>query len=149
MITSFGGLPAGLSESDFGKRSVPRNPIITDLLQRASYIEKVGTGIKRIKDSVEALGKGTVEFKYSEHWFDVIFSRQLENKVQNKVRKVQNKVQDGILTIISNTPRVSINEMAEQLSLSVRTIKTNIAQLKENGFIERLGSKKTGQWRVK
>lgn len=63
VITSFGGLPAGLNEAEFGVRSVLRNPLIADLLQRANYIEKAGTGIQRIKDAVAALGKGTVQFK--------------------------------------------------------------------------------------
>jgi predicted HTH transcriptional regulator len=43
-----GGLPRGLPEKDFGKRSVCRNPNIAALLLRCDYIEKMGTGIERI-----------------------------------------------------------------------------------------------------
>ncbi len=35
---------------DFGKRSVLRNVKIADPLQRAGYIERMGTGIRRISE---------------------------------------------------------------------------------------------------
>ena len=43
-----GGLPKGLQEKDFGRRSVCRNPNIASLLLRCDYIEKMGSGIERI-----------------------------------------------------------------------------------------------------
>ncbi len=47
-----GGLPRGLPPNDFGKRSVCRNPLIASLLLRCNYIEKMGTGIERIRNAV-------------------------------------------------------------------------------------------------
>ena len=44
-IVSPGGVPKGITKENFGKRSIARNPIIADLLRRAHYIEKAGTGI--------------------------------------------------------------------------------------------------------
>ncbi len=61
-ITNPGGLPTELSPKDFGTKSVTRNSIIASLLLRADYIEKVGTGISRIKNSIEELGVGSVDF---------------------------------------------------------------------------------------
>ena len=48
-----GGLPKGVSEKDFGRRSVCRNPNIAGLLLRCDYIEKMGTGIERIRAVLE------------------------------------------------------------------------------------------------
>ncbi|RZB37934.1 MAG: ATP-dependent DNA helicase RecG [Desulfobacteraceae bacterium Eth-SRB2] len=48
-----GGLPKGLPASEFGKRSVCRNPLIASLLLRCNYIEKMGTGIERIRTALE------------------------------------------------------------------------------------------------
>jgi ATP-dependent DNA helicase RecG len=48
-----GGLPKGLPEKDFGKRSVCRNPNIAALLLRCDYIEKMGTGIERIYEALK------------------------------------------------------------------------------------------------
>jgi ATP-dependent DNA helicase RecG len=44
-----GGLPKGLPPQDFGRHSVCRNPNIAALLLRCDYIEKMGTGIERIR----------------------------------------------------------------------------------------------------
>lgn len=41
-ISNPGGLPSGLKPSDFGRKSVARNPLIASLLNRINYIEKVG-----------------------------------------------------------------------------------------------------------
>ena len=38
--------------------------------------------------------------------------------------------------------------MAEKLNISQITIKRNIKELKESGYIERIGSKKTGYWKI-
>ena len=52
-ITSPGGLPSGISESEYlrGMISIPRNPILANVFFRLRYIEKFGTGIQRILES--------------------------------------------------------------------------------------------------
>lgn len=52
-IVSPGGLPSGLGEEEYlnGQVSLLRNPIIGNLFFRLRYIEKFGTGIKRINKS--------------------------------------------------------------------------------------------------
>ncbi len=51
-IISPGGLPLGLSEEEFltGRISVPRNKVICDIFFRLKIIEKMATGIRRIKE---------------------------------------------------------------------------------------------------
>lgn len=50
-IVSIGGLPIGISEEEFinGNFTHPRNRIIMDVFLRMKLIEKLGTGIRRIK----------------------------------------------------------------------------------------------------
>lgn len=52
-ITSPGGLPKGMDESDFlrGGISIPRNRILANVFFRLHLIEKFGTGIRRINES--------------------------------------------------------------------------------------------------
>ena len=47
-ISNPGGLPKGLNKEELGTRSVRRNPLIADLLHRIAFIEKAGTGIRRM-----------------------------------------------------------------------------------------------------
>jgi len=55
-ISDFGGLPKGLKTEEFGTKSVLRNPNIADLLQRIEYIEKLGTGITKMRGMVSEAG---------------------------------------------------------------------------------------------
>lgn len=55
-VVSPGGLPKGMALTDLGRKSVRRNALIADLLHRIEFIEKAGTGIKRIRDDVRAQG---------------------------------------------------------------------------------------------
>ena len=49
-VISPGNLPKGLTLADLGRKSTRRNPLIADLLHRIDFIEKAGTGIRRIRD---------------------------------------------------------------------------------------------------
>lgn len=73
-ITNPGGLVKGLTEKNFGKISILRNPNIASLLHRANYIEKMGTGINKIKNLM--LNAGLEEPKYKfDAFFTVTFKR--------------------------------------------------------------------------
>lgn len=51
-VVSPGGLPVGISESEYleGRVSIPRNQILADMFLRLKIIEKLATGIRRIKE---------------------------------------------------------------------------------------------------
>ena len=72
-IRSPGGLPSGMSESEYldGQISMLRNPIIGNVFYRLRYIEKFGTGIKRINKSYyDSITKP--EFKVYENFISII-----------------------------------------------------------------------------
>ena len=50
------GTIKGMKLSDLGHKSVRRNALIADLLHRIDFIEKAGTGIKRIRDEARVQG---------------------------------------------------------------------------------------------
>ena len=49
-IVSPGGLPAGMTEADLGIKSIPRNPLLFGILHRMEAVERIGSGIRRIRD---------------------------------------------------------------------------------------------------
>jgi ATP-dependent DNA helicase RecG len=66
VISNPGGLPSGLSPEEFGTKSVARNPRIASQLHRIDYIEKVGTGIMRIRQAVAEHGGTELELRYND-----------------------------------------------------------------------------------
>ena len=62
-VSSPGGLPKGLTLADLGHRSIRRNALIADLLHRIGFIEKAGTGIRRIRDVASEMNCPEPEFR--------------------------------------------------------------------------------------
>jgi ATP-dependent DNA helicase RecG len=56
-----GGLPGGLTLEDLGERSVRRNRQVADLLHRARYVERIGSGIHRMRQSLAENGNPPFE----------------------------------------------------------------------------------------
>ena len=54
-VISPGALPKGMAVADLGRKAVRRNPLVADLLHRIDFIEKAGTGIRRIRDGARAV----------------------------------------------------------------------------------------------
>ena len=62
-VSNPGGLPKGMLPSDLGHKSVRRNPLIADLLHRIEFIEKAGTGIKRMREEATKYGSAEPKFE--------------------------------------------------------------------------------------
>ena len=161
---------------ELGKISMPRNPIIFDLAYRLGYVEKIGSGIQRIKHLVP-----NVKFEISSNWFRVVFKREelverpikrkdiislikkekierkdllemLENRVGRKlVERVGRKLVENslkIILIILEKPEVSKRELSEILGISDTAVDKHIKKLKDLKVIERVGPAKGGYWKV-
>jgi len=84
-VSSPGGLPKGMKLSDLGRKSIRRNALIADLLHRITFIEKAGTGIKRMRD--EAHDQGCPEPVFEENgFFTTIFYPNPEVRAQAGMR---------------------------------------------------------------
>ena len=56
---------------------------------------------------------------------------------------------DQIIDILRGNPKLTRGEMAQLLGKSQNTIKDNLAALKSENRVERIGSDRDGYWRVK
>lgn len=68
------------------------------------------------------------------------------NKVGNKVL-TDNR--EKIIVEIRNNPNITKKQLSIILNISTTAIDKNLDYLKQEGYIERIGSKKTGYWKVK
>ena len=53
-----------------------------------------------------------------------------------------------ILEILEKQPKITLQEIADKIGKSLRTVKMSIKALQESGKIERVGGKKEGRWKV-
>lgn len=76
-IVSPGGLPIGMTERDFqeGRYTVLRNRVVAEIFQRVGIIEKLGTGIRRIRECFSGNDR-TPEFSASENSVKIVMYRK-------------------------------------------------------------------------
>jgi len=71
-----------------------------------------------------------------------------KNKDKFEVEKTVGKTVGKIIRLIKENPNITREELADSLSLSVRGVEWNLAKLKQEGVIKRVGSAKGGHWEV-
>lgn len=70
-------------------------------------------------------------------------------KTQDDTVKLKSDtVNDTVFHLIKNNNKITATEICENLSISLSTTKRRIKKLKEDGKIERIGSDKTGYWKI-
>jgi ATP-dependent DNA helicase RecG len=149
-ITNPGGLVSAIPESDFGKRSHSRNPLIFGLFARMHLVEQVGSGIGRINDLMKLAGLPEPTFQ-KEGMFNVILSRpqKTSEKTSEKTRvetRVETRVK--IINAIEKNNRITTPMLAELLNLTIKGIEYQLTTLKKQGIIERIGPNKGGYWKI-
>ena len=82
-VVNPGGLVPGLKLEDLGKRSLPRNPLLFDLMHRIEMVEKIGSGYFRIRTALSGYGMGEPILDVNDNWFSIAFKRiDLEKGVE-------------------------------------------------------------------
>jgi ATP-dependent DNA helicase RecG len=137
-------------KKDFGKISFPRNPLLFDLFYRVDFIEKVGSGITRIKNACK---DRNIRVKFdTRDFFRVTFYRKAPpEKPPKKPPKKQNlltELESKILSIIEQDNKITQLKIAEKLSIKPDTVKEYIQRLKKKKALKREGSPRGGWWKV-
>ena len=160
-IYSPGGMPDGSVVQDLDIDNVPskrRNPVIADIFNRMNYMERRGSGFKKIKQDYTASVNYTEEktpkfYSTASSFFVTLYNLNYEkvadkvtHKVADKVTHKLNETQTELLRIIKEKPSLTIREMAAILKMSPSGIRKNLYILRDNGYLEHIGSNKTGQW---
>ena len=71
----------------------------------------------------------------------------MQDKIQDKFPEVSKPTWD-VFDIIRQNPKATVNDLCEHLGLKERQIYKHISVLKSLGLIVRVGSNKTGYWKV-
>ena len=130
-------------DKDFGHKSVSRNPLIFGLFQRIYLVEKVGSGILLMEELM--LGNNLPSPIYQkEGMFTVIFKRPVAAVVEESMEKTSEK----ILRLIEKNNAITILELAKMIGLTTRAIEKQIYKLQNENILERIGSDKSGHWRI-
>ena len=114
-------------------------------LVRANY-EDLSRGIYRTEKFLiqflsNLLRKGSFSLKNREMHI-------LADTVNDTVKPLIDTVNDTVFSLIKQDNKITAKEMSERLKISLSTVRRKIKELKDSGKIERIGSDKTGYWKV-
>ncbi len=151
-ISNPGGLSPSLKPEEFGKKSVPRNQVIAEMMMRVGHIEKMGTGIKKMRDLCEEAGNPEPEFEFG-GFFTVIFKKVISPETTQKseektAEKSKEKTADKIIRFMRGNPEITTEELSNEIGISVSGIEKQIAKLKKQAKIKRMGADKGGHWEI-
>jgi fido (protein-threonine AMPylation protein) len=114
-------------------------------LVRANY-EDISKGIYRTeKYLIRFLSNLLVKGNYS------LRNRELHisaDTVNDTVKQQADTVNDTVFSLIEHNNRITATEISQRLKMSLSTVRRKIKELKNDGKIERIGSDKTGYWRL-
>lgn len=71
-----------------------------------------------------------------------------ENLDENDLINLANDTLNDTLKMLKEKPKLKQKELAKALNVSEATIKRNVKELKNKGYIERIGAKKNGLWKI-
>ena len=132
----------------FKGHSIPVNEKLSEIFLQLHISEKTGRGVPIItsKYTNEAY---TFEDNSILVTIPFNFINSMGDKVGDKVGdKTLNPSQVKVLAEIRNNPNIRKQELEIVCSLGKTSIDNIIKTLKEKGYIERIGSNKTGYWKV-
>ena len=114
--------------------SSPCNPNIAHVFYLAGFIESWGRGIEKICSACEKDGVPQPEYAINSGDIMIKFTAP-EGSLK-------------ILNLLAVDPAYTTTFLADNLSLSRKTVSLRLKMLKENGFIERVGSDRKGYWKL-
>lgn len=168
-IYSPGGMYDGSLVQELNTNNVPsrrRNPVIADIFSRMNFMERRGSGFKKINGDYKAAVNYTDELAplyYSDNStfritlynlnynVPIEINEEIKGEINGELNGELNltDVQVKIISILKENPRCTLKEMREKIGVAHNTVERHLKVLRENGYVERIGAKKDGHWIVK
>lgn len=129
--------------------SYPYNPSISYAFFKSGFIESWGSGFEKIKENCNMLSNPLpiVEKKGGGIWVTCNPSKTYLESLE-KIVGTLNEIEKGIINCIAKNNYITTEEISDILDSGLRTIRRYTIQLQERGYIKRIGSKKTGYWKI-
>lgn len=159
-IYSPGGMVSGISLEGKDLLKIPskrRNPILADIFSRLKYMERRGSGFKKILADYE----GQVEFDetkmpvfeadnddFTLTLYNLNYGTNYATQVKQNGTQgdTQDDTQEKIIKMIEENPRVSTSDMAKRLGIGIATVKRKIKKMPNISYV---GSGYSGHWEIK
>ena len=133
-----------------GKKSLARNPNICALLNQVNYIEKMGTGISRMRKLMQENNLPEIQFEYSE-FFTLKIERKSRVNPLESILQISTKRADKMLEILKDlhiNKEFSVDQISAKLSVSNRSVRDDLGALSKHKLISTSGKNKNRKYQI-
>ncbi len=127
--------------------SKPNNPDVANAFFRAGMIESWGRGIEKIVNLCVEAGLPAPAFDTGFGGLQIEFYPKSQT-VEETVEKSTKSSREKIIELMSENPDITISEISNSIGISIKGVEKQISILRKSGIIERVGSDKTGRWKI-
>ena len=150
-LQNAGSFPVNLNILGQAIVSQPRNPNILRFFKLARLSENGGYGIDKIlnwKNLTDCAVTIDSDITKSEIRFELPINVNQRQSTSNDVNDVDKPLSELVLTLIGVDSHISIAEIAQTTNQSKSTIDRIISILKKSGRLIRVGSARSGKWKL-
>ena len=148
-VLSHGGLPNGMTkEQFFDGISKPRNAMLMRIFLNMGLTEHTGHVIPNI---VEKYGKDVFEIESNYIRCIIPFQQEVIDQIGNKnvgLNVGLSKTEKKVIELLIEDQSLTSIELSERIVVTNRTIERTFKSLQEKKMLERIGSKRDGNWIV-
>ncbi|MCA1743677.1 MAG: RNA-binding domain-containing protein [Desulfonatronovibrio sp.] len=173
-VISPGALPNSMTiEKMKAGRRTPRNPVIMEVMRDYGYVDARGMGIRtKVIPLTRQFFGIDPWFEAGEDYLKTIISGPLdkknvfenvpENVLEKRAMSLKKDIKhypvpenvhrkdrpEIILSLIKANPSITYNDLARQTGLNRKNIQRTIQDLKNQGYLKRVGSARKGHWEI-
>lgn len=120
-----------------------------NMFRMIGYGENLGSGFPLILNAWNEKHWIRPELLEQPELTQVKLTLHIQNKPTNEpVNEPVNKRQQVILSAMKQNPSMIREDLANELGISLATLKRELTSLRKKGYITRSGSDKNGQWLI-
>ncbi|WP_281680055.1 RNA-binding domain-containing protein [Synergistes jonesii] len=155
-IINPGSFANSFKPEDFVTRdlhSYLRNEVIAKTLYLCKDVETFGSGLRKIYTLCGESGV-SIGYQKGESYFTFEFSREDRNiisgcdTINDTTNGTISELEIKLLSWLKAAPNITTAELVKKSGKSLSTINRCVASLKNKGLIQRIGSNKSGYWKV-
>lgn len=128
--------------------SKPRNATLMRIFLNMGLTEHTGHGIPTI---IERYGTGVFEIENNYIRCTIPFEKEVTDQINNRnvgLNVGLNKTEKKVIENLIENPSITSANLAEIIDVTKRTIERTFKSLQEKKIIERIGTKRNGNWIV-
>lgn len=112
---------------------LPKNPMITKLFKEIGWVDELGSGVRNT-------------FKFCELYNPDAMPEFIEGDTFRAIIPLESS--EKIIRFISKNNKITIAELSIKVGIGSRVVEKQLAKLKQEKRIQRVGSDKGGDWKI-